>query len=264
VAILLLAACGMVPAPGGAQTPLSVSPSTVAVGRLLAGSRLRIAGHMRYGSDVVVVVRGRDVREIFNRKARFGPLWIAGGKVEVSGVPATFLAFSQKPIATLLPRAIIDEFVLDERALVMHMQIAPPEADRQEIRDSFLRLKVDEGTYRSATHEYTLEAPIDGQVPYALELEWPATAPPGPYRVLACECRDQAVVGTSAGSFDVVESGFAGSMKHLADDHGAMYGVLAVGITLSLGFGLDQGLAWARRRRNARRRRRSEALVRGD
>jgi hypothetical protein len=263
--LLLVAASAMVAAPCRAETPaLTVSPQTVAVGTFSATARLRIAGRMAPGSDVIVVVRGRDVNDVFNRQGRFGFIWIAAGKVQVSGVPALFLAFSQEPIASMLPRATIDDFLLDERALVAHMQITPREADRPEIRDSYLSLKVDEGNYQSLTKAFELAAPVDGQIPFALDLVWPLTAPPGPYRALAYECRSGQIVGRSSASFDVVESGFAAGMKHLADDHGAQYGALAVGVMMSLGFGLDFVVAWVRRRRSAGRRKQAEALVRED
>jgi hypothetical protein len=251
LAASLVAAC-----PGsGAAASLSLLPSTLRVGMFSADASLRVAGRAPAGSDVVVVVRGRDVQEALTREVRVGFLWVAGSKLEVSGAPALFLSFSRRPVSALLPRPAIDDFVLDERALVTRMRVAPREADTAEIREAYLRLKVDDGSYRRVTNGVEVGAAAGGEVPFAVEFAWPPTAPPGSYRASAYECRGGAVVGTSSATFDVVESGFAAWIKDLADNHGAAYGALAVGVTLSVGFGLDSTLAWIRRRRGAGRRR---------
>ncbi len=255
--------CVAVPGRGGAES-LSLTPATLRVGMFTVNARLRVAGRAAAGTDVVVVVRGRDVREVLTRKTRFGVVWVAGGKVEVSGAPALFLVFSRRPVRALLPRPAIDQFVLDERALVAGMHVAPREADGAQTREAYLRLKVDDGSYRSVTEGVEVGAPVDGKVPFAVEFTWPATAPPGSYTALAYECRGGAVVGESSASFEVAESGLAAGVKHLADDHGATYGALAVGVTLSLGFGLDSALAWVRRRRGVGRWRRDQGRVRGN
>jgi hypothetical protein len=234
---------------GGAVRALSVTPSTLGVGLFPGGARVRVTGRVPVGSDAVIVVRGAEVRETVSRKTRVGIIWITGGKVEVSGAPAMFLSIAPRPLAEILAAEVIERHLLAERAFVARLRVAPPDADRPEIREAYLRLKVDDGSYRSLTGGFDLGPAVDGEVPFAVDLPWPATAPPGAYRVLAYECRDRAVVASASASLEIKESGFAAWLKHLAEARPGLYGLLAVGITLSVGFGLDLTLAWNRRRR---------------
>jgi Putative transmembrane protein (Alph_Pro_TM) len=249
---------------GAAETSLSLSPRTVTVGTFAASATLRLEGLVGRHATVLILVRGGDVPQAFTVKGRFGLIWATAGTVDVSRVPGVFLSFSLRPAEASLPRQTIDDLALDERALVTRMRIEPAAADSPAIREAYLRLKRDDGSYRSPAGGLEVR-PVDGErAHFAADLAWPQTAPPGRYRAVAYEIREGAVVGTAAASFDVTRAGLAAALKGLADTHGGLYGVLAVVVTMTLGFGLDFVLARVRRHRAGRRRKRADALVRKD
>jgi hypothetical protein len=245
-----------------AVTGLTLEPSTLTVGLFSGGARIHITGRVPVGSEVVIIVRGGDAREVFSSKTRVGVIWMAGGKLEVSNVPAWFISISPRPLDAVLARPEIDRYRLDERALMSGIRITPAADDRAEIRDAFIQLKVEDGSYRNVTGGIGLGAAVAGEVPFSAELSWPPTAPPGAYRVLAHECRERAVVAVSEATFEVTEAGLAAGLKRLAEERGGLYGALAVAVTLSLGFGLDFALARLRRRRRPGRPRPAESTER--
>ena len=46
----------------------------------------------------MLVIRGPDKEETFNKKVRAGPIWISSGQVHITGVPSLFLSFSPAPV----------------------------------------------------------------------------------------------------------------------------------------------------------------------
>ncbi len=259
--VLFSAAAGSA---AGQAVTIRVTPDLVQLGTVASEARLRIDGTVAPDAQAVVVIAGKDADETFNRKGRFGPIWVSAGKVHVTGVPSVLLAYSAAPVATFLPRAAVDAARLDEPALARRMLLAPPDADRPEIREHYLALKRDEGTYRFVTDAVRMGSAASGAAAYELDLVWPSTAPPGPYRATVYECRGGAVTGTASAAVEVREVGLAAFMRRFADGHATAYGVMATGLMMGLGFGIDFLVARIRRVRARRSGRPVEARARTD
>jgi uncharacterized protein (TIGR02186 family) len=218
-----------------------LTPGVIEMGASYSGAAMRIEGAAKAGAEVVVVVRGADREEIFNKKGRFGPIWINAGKVHVSGVPSLYLCFSARPVHAFLSRDAIDRHQLDETAIRRQMRISP-QGDVQEqnvIRNNYLTLKRQEGTYRVSNAALKKADGDPGALAYSVEFTWPKKAPPGAYQVKVYECRDRSVVRLSSAPLEVVKVGFPARLSSLAMNQAALYGVLAVLAAAIAGFGID-------------------------
>jgi uncharacterized protein (TIGR02186 family) len=224
------------------ETPtISLEPKRIEVGAFYSGANVKIRGRIQQDSGVVVVLRGADREEVFNKKTRFGPIWIASGKVRIAGVPSLFLRFSSHPLDSLLHAEVIDQRLLDHETIRKKMQIDPEQSgDHGEIiRSNYLALKMQEGIYQTEAGLVSLSDPAEGLKEYFVDLDWPRKAPPATYEVKVLECRDGEVVGEVSTPLPVVKVGFPAELAFLANQHSSLYGALAVVIAVIAGFGID-------------------------
>lgn len=243
-ALLCAAVC-----PVRAGTPsVKLEPAVIRMGAFYAGEWMRISGTVAPGSKAIVVLRGPDTEEVFNKKGRAGPIWINVGKVHISGVPSLFLCYSPEPVDKLVDRDEIDRNQLDETTIKRQMIVSPKEMDQEIIRANYLALKIEERVYRNISDGLKMGAPGDNGVPYSVDFHWPRKAPPAHYEVRVYECRGGFIVGKVSAPLDVVKIGFPAAMAYLSREHASAYGVAAVLIAVLIGFGMDFLVAGLRRK----------------
>jgi uncharacterized protein (TIGR02186 family) len=238
-AILIFSAVAGTPIGKPAASSLKISPQAIEIGSFYRGAPVSVEGRAERGAEVIVVVRGPNNEETFNRKARAGPIWVTSGRVHVSGVPSLFLRFSRRPVESFLNPETIEKYQLAQSAIERQMRVEPKEADNQTIRANYLTLKSEQGFYRVFTGAINMgDAGNDG-VPYRLEFEWPKKAPPESYQVSVYYCRDGVVVQSASVPLKVVKVGFPADMAILANERASLYGAIAVIGALLAGFGID-------------------------
>lgn len=223
----------------GGPAGLTVTPAVVEMGAFYGGAVLKIQGIVAPGSQVLVVVRGPETEEVFNKKGRLGPIWVNVGKVRISGVPSLFLCFPSGPLAGLLTRNSLDLDQLDEVAIKAQMTVEPKAMDQEVIRANYLSLKNQQGFYHVVEGAVKLGTADAAGVPFTLDLPWSKKAPPASYEVIAYECRDGAVAGKATARLDVRELGFPEKVAGLARNRGSLYGMLCVLVAMIAGFGID-------------------------
>jgi hypothetical protein len=221
------------------ETPtLQVIPDVVRMNAFYSGARMRLEGIVRAGSEVVVVVRGGDREETFNRKRHYGVIWINSGKVHVKGVPSLFLRFSDQPVRRFLSRQAMDKHQLDEAAIKSQMHIEPDQ-DTDVILASWLTLKAQGGTYTLIRDGVKMSPSAPDTTRYSVDFTWPKKAPPGAYQVRVYECRDREVIGMASVTLPVVKAGFPAWMAVISNDRAFLYGVVCVIVAAIFGFGID-------------------------
>jgi hypothetical protein len=240
---------------------VKVTPSVVEMGTFYGGTKLHVEGTVASGSKVLVIVRGKEVTELFNRVGRVGPVWINTGKVSVSGVPSLLLVFSSEPVFDCLCRRAMDDCMCDVEAVKKQVRIKPEKEADDSIAEDFLKLKVRQGNYQmsgdgvrvgsaaqvlGATSSLVMageaaEVPpsTDGTEPYSLEFTWPKSAAVGTYEIRVHACRDGEVKESSAVPLKVVEVGFPAMITSSARSHASAYGIASIIIAMLAGFGID-------------------------
>ena len=276
LALVWYSSLGVGLAEGSTETSLKVTPQTIEMGTFYNGEKVRIEGIADPGSEVLVVVKGANKDEFFNRKGRVGPIWVNADRVHIMGIPSLFLSFSGSSASSILSREVIDACQLDETAVMKHLRCkvhckckAPEGSDRclgvepdetylETIRTNLQRLKTHEGSYRTASGTVELGQPDSKGRPFSLEFLWPRKAPAGSYNVEVYLCCQGSVIGRMSAPLSVVEVGFPAQMASLAKENGLLYGVLAVVAAGLAGFGMDFLVAGLRKRKDKRKRRIAE------
>jgi len=220
----------------------SITPRAIEVGAFYEGANVRVEGVAPPGSKVVFTVTGSASAEAFNRKARFGPIWLTAGKVRISGAPSLFLLFSVEPVRNLLSEDCIAREDLDEASLMKQVRFQPAVKDpdlRAALQAEYLALKKSDGSYDFAGSGLAIGPPGDDGTPYTLRFRWPKKAPPGEYRIHAFEVRDGGVVREASVALPVIPTGFPAWLALLSESRASLYGISAVLISALAGFGID-------------------------
>jgi uncharacterized protein (TIGR02186 family) len=232
--------------PGAPDAPVTLKlyPETIEMGAFYNGTRLRMEGSVPGGSKVMVVIRGTSKDEVFNKKARVGPIWINVDKVHVSGPPSLFLRFSSEDVHTFLDHQTIDAYALDELSIRNRMRVRTERGVRdaaalRQLADDYVELKKSDGSYRRLSDRVHVATGKDGSEYYSLDIGWPKLALPGTYQVEVYACRDGRIIGQSGSALRLVEVGFPALMLITAHEHPIGYGILAVLLAVIAGLGMD-------------------------
>jgi len=221
------------------EARLRVTPETVNMGAFYGGASVRVEGVTGPDEKVIIVVRGGNVTEVFNKVGRVGPIWVNTGKVTISGVPSLLLVFSSEPLGACLTRAAIDQYGLDLPALKKQMRIESKTPDYGRIADEYFLYKTKQGSYHLVNGGIRMNQPDKDGLPYTLEFVLPKSAPPGQYKISVLECRGGEVIQSSDVPIKAVEVGFPGLVAWLATQRPSSYGIVSVVVAMLAGFGID-------------------------
>jgi hypothetical protein len=218
---------------------VKVAPERIEMGAFYSGMNMRIEGLASAGTRVIVVLRGSDMEETFNRKGRAGPIWINVGKVSISGVPSLLLCYSPEPVEKLLNASEIERYQLSEPAVKRQMKVTPASLDHEDIRSGYLKLKIEQNVYRVVSGMVKMGEPGPEGAPYSVSFHWPRRAAPASYQVCVYECRDGVITGSASVPLDVVRTGFPATMNYLSAERAPVYGIIAVLAAILAGLGMD-------------------------
>jgi hypothetical protein len=271
-AVVVLAAPPSAPALEPPAPSVGLSPDAIRMGAFYRGATVRVEGEAPPGTAVLVVIRGPEEAQFFNRKERVGPVWLSVDRIHVTRVPSLFVRLGGGDVRSLVDEATVEALQLDESAIQRRMSVrrhckcrsgpgtpagavpAPPcptgvEPDERQlelIRSSYLALKRQEGIYQVLPDAVRTTTSANGATPYTAELEWPRRARPGAYQVEVYACRDHAVVGRASAVLPVVQTGLPARIGELARSHSTAYGVVAILAAVITGLTMD---SLVRRRR---------------
>ena len=253
VAVLTVnAATAQMPAP-------TLVPEKIAMGTFYDGAHLRIEGTAPNSSGVLIVIRGAEKDEFFNRKGRVGPIWLNVDRIHIKQAPSISLSFSSAEISSLLDQATMSAYQLDNAAILSRIHClcrckcslsehaqqsgdgdAEPGQDYEKLlRAEFLSLKERDGSYRVRPHSVRVTTDANSRTSYLLEFDWPRKAPPGNYQVEVYACRGHQVIAHSAAALQLAEVGFPAYIANLAFASPWIYGAGAVLVALLAGFLTD-------------------------
>jgi hypothetical protein len=151
-------------------------------------------------------------------------------------------------VSDFLQPEAIEKYMLDLAALKKQIRIEPREMDRDILRAEYLKLKSSENSYRFINDAVKTGEPGRDGVPYAIDLDWPRTAPPGDYEVVVYEFRNGSIAGEFHAPLKVDRVGFPAFMVSLAKNRAELYGGLSVILAVLAGFGMDSLVAALRRK----------------
>jgi hypothetical protein len=191
-------------APCLAGPSIQVKPDTIEIGTFFGGAQVEVSAEIPAGSDAVIEVVGKEIEEQLLRKGRHWDIWMNVGEIDIEGAPSLYLARSTSPDQTGSPAG--DPPFGYERLYGIHpgtLQVSPGAGDRLQVQGTF-----------------TIPPKV-----------WPGT-----YQVRLSVYRDGRLAESGSAPLVVRVVRLPAMLSTLARRHGALYGLLAVGVAVLFGY----------------------------
>jgi uncharacterized protein (TIGR02186 family) len=235
-AVTLLAAVGGRPAcdaqgtgmGAGAVTGLQVSERSIRITPRYRGELVKVSGTVAAQCDVVLKLTSSRGGATFSRLGRVGPLWLSQGRVRFNNVPRMFKIKSTRPLQEILLPKELERYGLGFSGLRASVTVEG-EVDPGLYLNELVAVRQAAGLY---TFNDTGITSVDGR--FAATFFWPPGAPSGTYRIEALAVRDLKVAGIRETTIEVHKVGIEAWISDLADQHGILYGLLAVVLAVAV------------------------------
>ncbi len=230
---------GGAPADGQPRLVLDVSQRTVEIRSGFTGQQLLLFGAILYPGgrvpdgryDMVVEVEGPLNSVTVREKQRVAGIWVNAEARNFRSVPGFYGVASTRPLPQMLERknAFIYQIGLDNLAF---SPIGAIDGDFGRFQSGLTDLKVRQGLFR----EWPGQVEITEKVLYRARIDLPASVPVGQYKTRAYLVTNGRVVASATGRIRIGKTGFERGVELAAQNYGVLYGLLAVAISLALGW----------------------------
>ena len=200
---------------------------------LLFGAILDPAGTRTSGGyDVVVVLKGPSEPIRLREKSRVGGMWFNAASTDFRSAPSFFAVAASRPISEIVDErtAAIYEFGTSFIQLSPTGQIDPVEQNR--FTTGLVDLKRRQGLYQEDMHGVTIR---DG-VLYQARITLPSSVQTGTYTAETFAVTDGRVVASAVAEVEVKKVGFERFVEVFAQVQAFWYGLLAVSLSIAMGW----------------------------
>ncbi len=227
----------------GARDPIlipEVSQHEIQVRQGFTGAELLLFGAImnpegtRAGRDydIVVVLKGPTQSIILREKQKVAGIWINAESTELRSAPSFYAIASTRPI-----RKIVDEKTAAIYELGLPwLQLSPigaiEPAEQRRFASGLVDLMSRNGLYKQAESSVALS----GQVLYQARISLPSSVQTGTYVAETFAISRGRVVASATSRVDVRKLGFEGAVVRFANENGFLYGLLAVAISVIMGW----------------------------
>jgi uncharacterized protein (TIGR02186 family) len=247
---ILALALMLAAAPAGAQTPgdnanplpAAVVEDQISVRSDYRGSAITVFGvnpDRRGRGDVVVVVRGPNVRTVVMRKRQVFGLYMNGDPVRFSEAPSFFAVLSNRPLRDIASAQLIRQYQLDPAASAQ-LESGTGSGDPSAYRAALVRLRYEQGLY-----QWYVGPPTEGQRGGLSQyrgglflgvVRLPANAPIDRYFADTYLFREGRLISSERIQITVARVGIEQRIHDLANRQSFMYGLVTVLLALFSGW----------------------------
>lgn len=217
------------------MNPPELTPSTISMGSFYDGASVHVEGDAPSASGVIVVLRGTEKDEFFNRKDRFGIIWLNADRIHFQHAPSLFFAFSSDDAESMLSRAELNKYGLDEAAVLHGIgclchckcnlteagqqsgskdMVADP-AYREVLVKEFLQSREHDGVYRTVPRSIIVQK-NRSLLHYKLDFRLPVNLAAGSYKIQVVACDRHQVIGYSEKTVLATKAGVAEYIQGMA------------------------------------------------
>jgi uncharacterized protein (TIGR02186 family) len=183
--------------------------------------------------DIVVVLKGPTRSVVVREKKRLAGIWVNGDSSDFRSAPGYYAVAASRPIKDIVDTrtAAIYEMGLP------FLQLSPIGAIDPDKQDHFsaglVSIMAKDGLYQQDDHGVV----VKGQVLYQAHINLPSSVPVGTYTAETLAVRQGRVVASALAHVEVKKRGFEGVIADFAARYGLIYGLLAVLVSVGMGFG---------------------------
>ena len=222
--------------PDVSQRHIEIAYSFTGAELLLFGAILYPGGRLPRGAaptDIVVVVKGPTQSVLVREKEKVAGIWVNAAHQRYSSAPSFYALAASRPI----------DRIVDERTRAIYelgldsLQLSPGSSATSEVEQRFQRGLVDLKRRAGLYLESPRAVEITGGVLYRARLTIPARVPVGRFTAETFLIRDGRVLAAAVRDIDIRKSGFERFVARAADRNAVLYGLVAVALSVSLGWG---------------------------
>ena len=233
LAPLLIGAAKPVLVPDVSQRDIQIIYSFTGAELLLFGAILYPGGRVpSRPADIAVVVKGPVEPIVLREKQKVAGIWVNADSASFRSAPAFYAVATSRPL----------DQIVDERTSAIYeigirnLQLSPADADTPVEANRFEEGLVD---LRQRTGLYA-EQPgavlITDGVLYRARIRIPARVPVGTYTAETFLIQDGRVIAAAVRDITIRKGGFEQFVADAAEQHSIAYGVLAVALSVGLGW----------------------------
>lgn len=211
-----------------------LSAHLIAITTAFVGTDVVLFGTIDGEGDIAVTVQGPRQDQMVRRKSRVAGIWINRERLAFAEVPGYYAVASSGPLETIADADVIARHELGAE----HLKLRPIEGRGLEIseiaafQDALVRNKQRQSLYTTEPEPVNFIGPSL----FRTTLSFPANVPPGLYKVQVFELRDGQVVGAQRSTLVISKVGVEADIYDFAQHQGALYGLLAIALSVTLGW----------------------------
>jgi uncharacterized protein (TIGR02186 family) len=200
-----------------------------------SGADIKAYGMIDGPGDLIIKITGPRQDVTLARETKWGPLWIAGGKVNVADGPSLLYLYATKPIAAILPPAEQDKYQLRLEGAQLRIEPQLLENSTDAWRQAFFRLKEKEGRYLEDDHAIKV---IRNRLVVS-DIVLPGDTQIGNYEIETLLVNAGKVVGHDVSRFEVRQIGIERWIWNAAHNNAWLFGLVCTLAAMTLGFTLN-------------------------
>ncbi|MEM8917534.1 MAG: TIGR02186 family protein [Pseudomonadota bacterium] len=225
------------------NTPVLVtdcSPDRVSIRGDFNGAQLLCFGAITYPpgtrnrdqADIVVVLKGPTESIVVREKQQIAGIWINAASSEFRSAPGYYAVASSRPI-----EEIVDDKTADIYELGLdHLQLSPAGAIDSKELNRFTNGLVDLNSRGRLYKTLPESVGIEDSVLYQARIDLPASVPVGEYSAETFLIIDGRVEAAEIKEITIEKIGMGRFITNLSQENGFIYGLLAVLISVVLGW----------------------------
>jgi uncharacterized protein (TIGR02186 family) len=226
-----------------------VSHREVEIRYSFSGAELLLFGAIVYpggrapteGADIAVVLKGPMERIVVREKQQVAGIWMNVGRARFRSAPSYYAVASSRPL-----RQIIDERTAAIYELgLQNLQLSPGGGTTTEEQRRFEQGLIDLRRRNQLYIEDPRAVEITAGALYRVRINIPARVPVGTYTAETFLIRNGRVIAGAVREIRIEKFGFERFVAQAAERHAFAYGIVAVAVSLLLGWGAN--LAFSRR-----------------
>ncbi|MCB2060469.1 MAG: TIGR02186 family protein [Novosphingobium sp.] len=182
--------------------------------------------------DIVILLKGPTQSIVVREKQKVAGVWINADSTEFRSAPAYFAVASTRPISEIVDEKTAAIYELGLRWLQLSPigEINPAEQSR--FAEGLVDLRERGGLYRQNESGVA----VNEQVLYQARISLPSNVPEGTYIAETFAISKGRVVASASSSVEVRKLGFERAVAGFAEEQSFLYGLLAIGISLLMGW----------------------------
>ncbi len=232
-------------ASGDTIIALNISPDKINVGTFYDGTSVRVSADIPSCDGAVLVMEAGNDEIRLNRKGRVAGIWLNVARVRVRNVPTVYILATSDKLDDICPPEKRRELRLGRDYLQNQIRFESDKPLTGSEFDEFLKLKTDNGTYKMDIG-IDLEITEPGKMKLSTTLPIAPTIPPGTYNIMLYCFAGGDPIGRGTARLTVESVGLARLMVHLAENHAAVYGILAIVVSMVVGIMMGVIFNWLR------------------